>query len=180
MRHATGLPSPHPIGETLPGLFRADPFTQGLCTGLDEVLAPEIEVLDNLPAYFDLATTPDDMLPWLATWVGMVLDPGQRPARQRELLRAAAKLHGWQGTARGVQLAVEAFFGLPVEVLESGATAWAADPGEPLPGEPVPTLVVQVTVGPGQTLDRTRLEALVAAVTPAHVLHRVQVVDPPS
>lgn len=175
-----GLRSPHPIGATLPGLYRSDPFTQGLCAGLDEVLAPDLDVLDNLPAYLDLATTPEDMLPWLARWVGMVVDPGQQPARQRDLLRAAAELHGWQGTARGVQLAVEALLGLPVEVLESGAAAWAHDPTDPLPGEAVAALVVRVTAEPGGYVDRARLDAVVSAVKPAHVVHRVQVVDPPS
>jgi phage tail-like protein len=175
-----GLTSPHPLGDTLPGLYRDDMFTQRLCAGLDETLAPVLVSLDNIPAYLDLATTPADMLPWLARWVGMAVDQGQQPARQRELLKAASELHGWHGTARGIQLAVEVLFDMPTEVLESGAAAWSMDPTEPLPGEPVQAVVVKVSPTSSQVVDLERLNAVVLAVKPAHVVHRVQVVEPRS
>jgi phage tail-like protein len=175
-----GLISPHPLGDTLPGLYRDDRFTQDLCAGLDETLAPVLLALDNIPAYLDLATTPADMLPWLARWVGMAVDPGQQPERQRELLRTASELHGWHGTARGIQLAVEVLFGMPTEVIESGAAAWSMDPTARLPGEPVPAVVVQVSPTASQEVDLERLNAVVVAVKPAHVVHRVQVVGPQS
>ena len=50
------LISPHPLGSTLPVVFREDDFTQRFCAGLDDVLAPVIATLDSLPAYFDPAT----------------------------------------------------------------------------------------------------------------------------
>lgn len=171
-----GLPSPHPLGETLPGLYRQDAVTQGLCAGLDDVLAPVVATLDNLPAYLDLATAPDDMLPWLARWVGMVLEADLPVPRQRELLRAASELQGWQGTARGIQLAVEALFGVRAEVLESGGATWSADPAAELPGEPGPAVVVRIPAPEGRPLDPGRVDAVIAAITPAHVVRRVQIV----
>ena len=50
----------------------------------------------------------------------MSLDPGQSRERQRLLLRRAVALHGIQGTPRGIELAVEAVFGLRAEVQETG------------------------------------------------------------
>jgi phage tail-like protein len=171
-----GLVSPHPLGHTLPAIYLEDPFTQGLCGGLDEVLAPVLSTLDNLPAYLDMDTTPDDLIPWLGHWVGMGVDPRQQPTRQRELLRSASIRQGWQGTRRGIELAVEALFGLRTVVSESGAAMWSIDPQDPLPGEPLPAVVVQVFPDDEQDVDEERLEAVVAAVKPAHVMHRVQVV----
>lgn len=170
------LATPHPIGQTLPSLYIGDPFTQQLCAALDEVLAPILATLDNMASYLDLATTPDDLLPWLGHWVGMTVDPGHRPDRQRELLQSATVRHGWQGTRRGLELAVEALFGLQVEVIESGGVAWSENPQDPLPGEPVPAVIVRVFPDLETEIDEDRLDAVVTAVKPAHVTHRVQVV----
>ncbi|HEY7042971.1 MAG TPA: phage tail protein [Nocardioidaceae bacterium] len=179
-----GLVSPHPIGETLPSMYQGDPFTRDVCDALDDVLAPTLCTLDNLAAYLDLSTAPEDLLPWLAGWIGMSLDRGQQPERQRELLRAAGRLQGWQGTARGIELAIEAVLGMRTEVLESGGAIWSLDPNDPVPGEPVPSIVVRVFVGDehqhapdvGQQVDEGRLNAVIEAIKPVHVRHRLQVV----
>ena len=47
-----GLPSPHPLADTLPSMLREDPFARGLCASLDEVLAPvllSLDTFDSLP-----------------------------------------------------------------------------------------------------------------------------------
>ena len=102
-----GLASPYPLGEILPSLYRDDYFAQNLCGGLDEVLAPIIATLDSLPAYLDPATAPDDMLGWLAGWMGIVLDGHQTAERQRELVQEGVDILQWRGTVRGVRAAVD-------------------------------------------------------------------------
>lgn len=168
------LLSAHPLGETLPGLYRDDALTQSLCAALDKVLAPVLSVLDNLSAYLDLAMAPEDLLQWLAQWVGIPLDAGLPGSRQRELLRAAANMQGWQGTARGIELAVEALLGIDVEVHETGGTAWSSDPAAALPGSPGAQVLVRVNAPAGVVIDPELIEAVVAAVIPAHVPHRVE------
>jgi phage tail-like protein len=170
------LPSPHPFAPTLPGMYHSQPFVEGFCSALDEVLAPVLCTLDNLPAYLDVATAPDDLLPWLAAWTGMTLDPGQSRERQRSLLRQAVALQGVQGTPRGIELAVEAVFGLRSEVQETGAVTWSSDPDAPLPGEPLQAFVVQVFPRDDQVVDEARLDLVVSSLKPAQVVHRVQVV----
>jgi phage tail-like protein len=176
MRGALELSSPHPIGELLPSVYRTDQFTQRLCESFDEVLAPVISALDNLPAYLDLGTAPEDLLPWLAHWIGLAVDRGDDPVRQRELLRSTSDLHGRQGTRRGIELAISALLGVRAEVVESGGASWSVDPRDPLPGEALPAVVVQVYPAAGQEIDEDRLKDAVAALKPAHVVHRVQVV----
>jgi phage tail-like protein len=169
------LVSPLPLIDTLPGLLRADRFAGSLCAALDEVLAPVLLSLDGFQAYLDLSTAPEDMVEWLAQWLGMSVDPNAAPARQRALLQSAGELHTLRGTRRGLELAVEAELGVPVEVMETGASSWSSQPGGELPGEPVPAVVVLARPGAGQQIDPEKLDALVSAIKPAHVEHRVEV-----
>lgn len=171
-----GLTTPHPLAELLPGLYSQDTLAQALCSSLDEVLAPVIGTLDNLPAYLDLATTPDDLVPWLSRWVGMPIQAPMPVERLRDLLQSAVDLQGWIGTTRGVQLSLEALFGATTVVEESGGSDWSLDPHAPLPGDRVPSVTVRVSEGTGTPLDADRVETVVAAVTPAHVLCRVELV----
>ena len=170
-----GLPSPLPLADTLPACSGTDRFAESLCAGLDEVLAPVLLSLDGFPAYLDLGTAPEDMVAWLAQWLGMTVDPNAALGQQRELLQSAGELHALRGTRRGLELAVQAELGVPVQVVETGASSWSAQPGGELPGEPVPAVVVVARPQDGQDVDIERLDALVRAIKPAHIQHRVQV-----
>lgn len=170
-----GLATPYPLGDMLPALYREDYFTQNLCRGLDEVLAPIIATLDSLPAYLDPATAPDDMLGWLAGWMGIVLDGHQSAERQRELVQAGVELLQWRGTVRGVRAAVGALFDGRPEIIESGGVSTSVEPGAALPGRPRPELLVRLGVHDPESFDIRRLEALVDMAKPAHIPHRVEV-----
>lgn len=169
------LPSPHPLVEILPSLLRADPFAGSLCASFDELLAPAMLSLDTFVDYLDPDTTPEDMLPWLAQWLG--LDPDAFLARppQRHELRLASSLNAIRGTRRSIQLAIENALGLPAEVTESGGARWTATPGGELPGEQEPSVTVVVHPPSGVEVDVDRLDALVRSVKPAHVRHTVLV-----
>ncbi|MFV0458449.1 MAG: phage tail protein [Actinomycetales bacterium] len=169
--------SPHPLLYTLPQVYRGDPVTAAFCTAIDEMLAPVIAILDTFDAYLDLELAPSDSLGWLAGWLGVEeLDLSVPVPRQRELLRTMSGLQGWLGTARGIALIVETLIGLPTEVVETGGARWSRDPTDALPGEPVAALVVRVRANRPDRVDSERLDAIVRAVKPAHVIHRVLVV----
>lgn len=169
-----GLPSPHPLGAGLPGLYLQDEFAQGLTAGLDEVLAPVLTTLDCLPAYFDPATAPGDLVGWLAGWLGTTLDADHTPERRRELVLAGIELLRRRGTVRGVRDAVAAVFDRAPEISESGGAGWAARPGAPFPGAAGATLLVRLGVPDPDDFDLRRLDQVVAAAKPAHVRHRVE------
>jgi phage tail-like protein len=167
-----------PIGtvDRLPGLYQEDGLAARLCGALDCGLAPVVVTLDNFPAYLDPATTPDDMLGWLAEWVGLSLVAGHSVQRQRELVAAGVELLRWRGTVRGVRDSIRLVAELEPEVSESGGTEWSAQPGRALPGREGAELVVRITVDDPEAVDIDGIDELIAAVKPAHVSHRLQVV----
>jgi phage tail-like protein len=184
-----GLPTPHPLGAMLPGLYQedeADPrtghvrpnFAQRFTAGLDDVLAPIIACVDNLDAYLDPSLTPADFVEWLAAWMGLELDENWPLERRRELVGKAASLYQHRGTVRGLADEVEIFVGVEPEVIDSGGVRWSTSPNTPLPGDPEPRVTVRLRVDDPSSVDVGRLEALVAAAKPAHVSAEVEVVTP--
>lgn len=172
-----GLSNPHPMGERLPALYHEDAFAQRLTSALDEVLAPVISTLDNLPAYLDPTLAPEDFLDWLAGWVGATVDERWPIERRREAVMRAVELYRLRGTPRGLVEQVEVLTGGTVELVESGGATSSATAGGKLPGSADPTLVVRVTPDPSIELTPARLDALVEAVKPAHIPHRVEIVE---
>ncbi len=67
-----------------------------------------------------------------------------------------------------------------MQIIENGATGWSVDPGGELPGSAEPLVVVRVTVPDPKAVDAGRLDALVAAAKPAHVMHRIELVKGPA
>ena len=171
-----GLPSPYPLGLLLPGIYQEDDLAQRLVAGLDEVLAPVLSTLDNLGAYVDPRLAPEDFVDWLSTWVGVVLDEDWSLERSREIVARAVALHRRRGTARGILEAVRLVVDGEVELLESGGARWSSAPDGDLPGQTQPWLRVRVRVADPDPLDARRLEAVVAAVKPAHVPHTIELV----
>ncbi len=172
--------TPQPLGASLPGIFLDDDLTQRLCAALDVVLAPVHGTLDSLTAYFDPATTPADMLDWLASWVGLAADGGRSVDAQRRLVAAAAELHRWRGTVRGLREALRVVVSGEIEIIEGGGAAWSVTPGAPLPGTGSGRLVVRVDLAGSTAEDLARVDALVAAVKPAHVPHVTQPAPDPA
>ena len=168
-----GLASPHPLGGTLPGLYADDSLAQRLCQALDELLAPVLATLDCLPGYLDPATTPPDLLDWLAGWVGLAITPDVPDARRRQLVASAAQLYGWRGTPSAITAIVELTTGYTPQIAESGGTSWSQEPDGPLPGRPEPGLVVRLRTADPQ-VDEARLRALIAPFAPAHVPWRLE------
>ena len=61
---------------------------------------------------------------------------------------------------------------------DSGGVSWSGTPSASLPGSAEGALLVRVLVDNPDTIDQRRLDRLIAAAKPAHVLHRVEVVGP--
>ncbi|KAA2258798.1 phage tail protein [Solihabitans fulvus] len=172
-----GLGTARSLGQLLPAVYQEeDPFVLKLLAALDEVLAPVLSTLDCLEAYLDPGVAPVDFLDWLAGWVGVSLDEGAHEERRRAAVASAAALHRVRGTVAGLREHLELLTGGRVEVSDSGGVSWSTTPGGALPGEDVPRLAVRVTgADPGVA---GLVDAMVAASKPAHVMHRVEVVEP--
>ncbi len=186
MRAGAALANPHPLAETLPGVYRdswiderrrtaREPFGPRFIAAFDDVLAPILATLDNLDAYLDADTAPEDFLVWLGEWVAASVDAGWTEDRRRAFVGQAAELYRRRGTAAGLHDHLQIVTGGVVEIVENGASSWSARSDGKLPGSPEPVVVVRVTVDDPGSIDRARLDALVHASKPAHVVHRVEV-----
>lgn len=180
------LVNPHPLAESLPGVYRdawiderrrtaREPFGTRFISALDTVLAPVLATLDNMESYFDAGTTPEDFLAWLGEWVAASVDAGWPEDRRRAFVGQAAELYRRRGTAAGLRDHVQIHTGGIVEIVENGASSWSAKPEGKLPGSPEPVVVIRVTVDDPDAIDKTKLEAMVHASKPAHVVHRLEV-----
>ncbi len=182
------LRSPHPLVDAVPGVYREawldelarypqrEPFGLRFLGAFDTLLAPLLATLDNLDAYLDPATTPEDFLAWLGEWVAVSVDETWDEDRRRAFVARGAELYRRRGTAAGLKEHLEIHTGRKVEVTENGATAWSAKPGTSLPGRAQPLVVVTMVVDDPKAVDRTKLEAVIAAAKPAHVPHRLDIV----
>lgn len=171
-----GLPSPHPLGEALPGVYLEDDFTQQLTGAFDAGLAPVFTVLDNLDAYLDPSLAPADFVDWLAGWVGLPLGPHLPVDVRRDAVARIAGLSGRRGTVAGLTEEIELLTGGTVDVQDNGGTTWSSTAGTPLPGRAAPRVAVRVEVDDPSRVDASRVVAAVVAAKPAHVPHAVSVV----
>jgi phage tail-like protein len=174
--HIPNLASPHPLGTYLPALYQDDDFAQRFTEALDEVAAPVLGTLDNFEAYLDPPTSPEDFLEWLAAWVGVQIDATWPIERRRSLVASAADLYRLRGTAAGLAAHIAIFTGGEVEIAEPGAAGWSGTPGAAIPAGASTELFVRVRVPDPASVATARLETLVAAAKPAHVMHRVEIV----
>lgn len=172
-----GMRSPHPLIESLPGLYQDHDFIGRFVSAFDDVLAPVFTVLDGgFEAHLDPWLVPEDFLDWLGSWLGLLLEEGWDSDRQRDLIANAVELYRWRGTVRGLADAVALLTGEVPEILESGGVAWSPTPGAAIPGTSPAQIVVRVA-DPRDGSDLAgRVERIVMAAKPAHLYHRIELV----
>ena len=104
--------------EYLPALYRDDDFMGQFLLIFESILKPIERTVDNLPLYFDPLMIPKPLLPWLASWVDLALDPTWPIERRRELVKSAAELYRWRGTKRGLAEYLRIYTGSIPEISE--------------------------------------------------------------
>ena len=97
----------------LPAIYREEPVHasfldrwlanfEGLYTNLEDMI-------DHLPRLLDPRSAPQDALDWLASWLGLVLDPLWTEERRRFFIQYAHELFKWRGTLRGLAMALRVY-----------------------------------------------------------------------
>jgi phage tail-like protein len=169
-----------PIGSLLPAVYQEyDENALRLTSGLDGVLAPVWLSIDCYDAYLSPAMSPDDVATWLAGWVGIVAADNWRPEQLDRLISRSFELHQWRGTTKGMADLIEAYTGIRPEIEDNGGVAVSAMRGGNTVSTERPAVVIRLprqALGDDATRDEKleRLNALVAATTPAHVLARIE------
>lgn len=99
--------------------------------------------LDNIHTYFDPLETPPDFLPWLGSWVAMVLEEDWPEIKKRNLIRKAVELYHLRGTVRGIRIYLKIFTGVEPKIIENhwpfeGMTVcpWPMEAEDPNTGKP--------------------------------------------
>jgi phage tail-like protein len=102
----------------LPAVYRDDPLMQRFLLIFEDILDPIENTVDNLALYFDPLLVPESLLPWLASWVDLALDPNWPLERRRMLVKNAAELYRWRGTRHGLSEYLHIYTGVEPEILE--------------------------------------------------------------
>jgi phage tail-like protein len=153
----------------LPAIYGADDFLGRFLLIFETILSPVERTIDNLHYYFDARLTPPEVLPWLASWLGLVLDERWPEARRRELIRAAVDLYQWRGTRRGLIEFVRLYTGLTPEIVELGVGHRLVSEAEAF------RFIVRLRVPDPEQVDRTVVEAIIDAEKPAHVGYSLEI-----
>lgn len=107
----------------LPGIYRendeAEDFTERFLSLFDATTAEIDRALERLPALLDVEHVPEEVLPWLGTFLGIVFDSGWTTDQRRRLLRQAPQLYRQRGTRAGLIEAVKLVFGFVPAIDES-------------------------------------------------------------
>ncbi len=170
-----GLPSPYlepdPLAQEehsrlldyLPGIFADDPFLDGFLRIFESIWDPLGRQIDQLYAYFDPRLTPPDFLPWLGTWVDVVLDENWPEQRRRTLIRRTADLYRRRGTALALRDYLEIFTGYAPVILEES--------DDPIPFH----FTVVFTVERPELLDEDRVRRIIESENPAHTIYTLRI-----
>ncbi len=157
--------------EYLPALYSQDAFMGRFLMVFEDVLTPIERTIDNLAGYLDPQLAPADFLPWLASWIGLVLDEHWPEAQRRELIRSAVSLFEWRGTKRGLSEFIRLYTGFTPEIIEPGVGQKTIDPKQ------AHHFIVCITAAEADKVDRSVLETIIEAEKPAHAAYRIEIVQ---
>jgi phage tail-like protein len=186
----------------LPALYQADELMGRFLMLFESFWGPIEEQIDNEALYFDPRMAPPDFLPWLASWLNLVLDGRLPEERQRRLIQAAVSLYRRRGSKQGLIDYLEIYTGGKADVVEHRAKDFRLGPEARLgPGialgkgnQPhafTVTLHLPPVASPAgdekdederarQEADlRRTIEAIIEAEKPAHTVYTLRIEAPP-
>ena len=172
----------------LPSLYTRDELMGRFLMLFESFLAPISQQIRQVPYVFDPTVTPTDMLPWLASWLDLQLDPEWPESQRRALLKSARRLYQKRGTASGLREYLEIYTGGEVQIIEHRADNFvvgqAADLGNSiaLGRENSPhTFTVIVRLDPALLNDdaqmqqwRQRITAIIDREKPVHTAYTLR------
>ena len=149
----------------LPAIYQKNDFLRRFLLIFETLLAPIEELLEHTHEYFDPRYAPPEYLPWLASWVDLVLDENWPEERRRALIRRAVELYRWRGTRRGLRDYLQIYTGVEPEIHEHLT---------PEEGGPFRFTVV-IHLPSGAEVDEHRVRAIIEAEKPAHTQYELRI-----
>jgi phage tail-like protein len=169
----------------LPAPYQLDPFVGRFLLIFESILGPIEQTIDTVANYFDPRVAPPELLPWLASWVGIELDEHWPLERRRQLILWAARLYRLRGTRRGLRehlrlytgrtpLIVENFDG--VRLGEDAMLGVSTQIGSDSPR--AHALRVTVFADPSDSVDERIVRQIIELQKPAHVAYTFEIRAP--
>ena len=151
----------------LPNSYSDDDFMGGSLNIFEALWLPLDRQIDQLYAYFDPLLTPAEFLPWLGTWVDLVLDENWPESRRRILIENAADLYRRRGTTGALRDYLAIYLGTTPTIVEDGPD------GNPFH--------FSVTIRTGDSLDpdsfdQDRVRRIIDEEKPAHTIYTLTVI----
>jgi phage tail-like protein len=84
-------------------------FVRDLLWILQHLFSSVEERLEVIHQYFDALETPEEFLPWLASWTALLLEDDWPLEKKRRIARKAVELYRVRGTVRGLKLFLSLF-----------------------------------------------------------------------
>ena len=108
----------------LPGIYQREETTGGnflrdFLWIFQHILDSINKKIDNVDQVFDPYETPEQFLPWLASWSAFTIDDNWPVEKKRELIKKAMEFYRIRGTAKGLELWLELFTGTRPKILEN-------------------------------------------------------------
>ncbi len=153
----------------LPDIYSSDDFIGRFLLIFETILSPLERSIDKIHHYFDPHLTPPELLPWLASWLGLVLNEDWPEARRRELILAASELYQWRGTRRGLIEFIKLYTGTIPEIKEPGVGLRKVSPDQ--------AYKIEITIkeAGGKKIDPVLLKMIIEAEKPAHVSYTLNI-----
>jgi phage tail-like protein len=154
----------------LPPIYSDDDFMGRFLLIFETILSPIERTIGNLHYYFDAQMAPPELLPWLASWLGLALDERWPEEQRRALILAAVDLYQWRGTRRGLSEFLRLYTGLTPDIIELGVGRRGATHADSF------RFVVRFKVPDPVQVDRAMVEAIIEAEKPAHTGYSLEIV----
>ncbi len=166
----------------LPALYERDELMGRFLMLFESFWDPIEGQIDQLPYTFDPRTAPPDLLPWLASWLDLVLDPRWPESKRRQLLQSAVHLYRRRGTRDGLADYLEIYTGVRPQIVEHRAENFVLGPearlgqGIALGQRNAPhtfTVTLDLPAVPDREakLRRRMIEQIIEAEKPAHAAY---------
>lgn len=145
----------------LPGIYHDSDFLGRFLLIFEHILSPIDRTIENIPDYFDPELAPPDVVTWLGSWLGLVLDARWPDERRRDVVKAAPELFRWRGTKRGLAHFLRLYTGLEPVITEPSLRDIANDRNQAY------RFTVRLRVGRRSPLSRQLVETIIETEKPA-------------
>lgn len=163
--------------------FEEKPFFERFLRGFEDAAEPTNAMLAGIAEYFDADAAPPDFLPWLGTWVSLVLDDNWPQLKRRRLIKEAVELYRWHGTKRGLSRYLEIYTDIVPEINDHPFIGMRLGKEtilgvNTLLGDVPPhTFVVTIAVPNPKLVNAETVRSIIESEKPAHTAYTLRIVE---